>query len=76
MRFEIDEAVQMVRAESAQEITQLKETVGSLRSELERLRVTYEDELQTKDRQSRDEAADLQRTIEALRQELEASHAE
>ena len=74
LKFEKDESVQKVVADSSDEIGQLKTTAGKLREELDSIKFEYEDKIQELERASRDEIKQLQDTIAALRQELEAGN--
>ena len=71
----MNDALQQARAESNQEIVQLRDTARALRDELERLKFTYAGDMQDKERLAREEIAGLRGTIAALRQQLDQVHA-
>ena len=53
------------------EIGQLKETIHSLREEMDRLTVKFEDKVQDIERTHRDEVKQLQETASALRDQMQ-----
>jgi len=64
--------VQKATAAAHAEIVQLKETIHSLRDEMDRLTVKFEGKIQEFERSHRDEVSQLQETASTLREKLQA----
>lgn len=70
-RYENEEAAQNARAESADEIKQLRQTAAALRNEMENISYAKEEAIQNAISESSDEIGQLKATVQALRNELE-----
>ena len=68
------EGIQKAVASANDDINQLKDTIKSLRGQLEQMAITHENKMQRLKRSAQDEIQQLKQTIGILRERLEGSH--